>query len=33
MIESFINHLVTENVNDNKEKIAEKDLLIVKMIE
>ena len=31
MIEQFINNLVTEN--DDKEKITEKDLLIVKMME
>ena len=32
MIEQFINNLVTEN-DDDKEKITEKDLLIVKIIE
>ncbi len=31
MIEQFINNLVTEN--GDEEKIAEKDLLILKMIE
>ena len=31
MIEQFINNLVIKN--DDKEKMAEKDLLIVKMIE